>query len=204
MFLFKPLCTSINTEKTNMYFVTEILKQFATISEKAKIELAEMVIKRELPKGTLLLEEGKTCKYLNFLESGFARAFYYQDGKKITSWFAFENDIVASMYSFTTQKPSFENIEIIENSVFHSIYFEQLEKLYRKYPEFNLIGRLLIEKYFIELEERILSLQIQPAKERYQKILKNQPELLQRASLGHIASYLGISQETLSRIRANI
>jgi len=187
-----------------VYFITDLLKQFATISEQARIELAGFITKRELPKGTLLLEQGKTCKHLNFLESGFARAFYYQNGKEITSWFAFENDIVASMYSFTAQKPSFESIEIVETSVLHSLTYDQLQQLYQKYPEFNLIGRLLTEKYFIELEERILSLQIQSAKERYQKILKNQPELLQRASLGHIASYLGISQETLSRIRANI
>jgi len=187
-----------------VYFITDLLKQFATISEPASIELAGFIIKRELPKGTFLLEQGKTCKHLNFLESGFARAFYYKVGKEITTWFAFEHDIVASMYSFTAQKPSLENIEIIETSVVHSITYDQLQQLYQKYPEFNLIGRLLIEKYFIELEERILSLQIQPAKERYQKILQNQPELLQRASLGHIASYLGISQETLSRIRADI
>jgi len=112
------------------------------------------------------LEQGKTCKFLNFLESGFVRAFYYKDGKEITSWFAFENDIVTSMYSFTAQKPSFENIEIIENSVLHSIHFDQLQQLYQQFPEFNLIGRLITEKYFIELEERIFSLQIKSAKER--------------------------------------
>ncbi len=187
-----------------MYFITEILQQFATISEQARTVLAKVITKRELSKGTLLLEQGKTCKHLNFLEIGFARAFYYRDGKEITSWFAFENDIVASMYSFTTQKPSLENIEIVETSVVHSISYDQLQQLYQKYSEFNLIGRLLTEKYFIELEERIFSLQNQTAKERYQEILKYKPELLQRASLGHIASYLGISQETLSRIRASI
>jgi len=187
-----------------MHFIIEILKPFGTISEQAKMLLAEVVVRRELPKGTLLLEQGKTCKYLNFMEIGFARAFYYQDGKEITSWFAFENDIVASMYSFTTQKPSYENIEIIEDSVLHSIYFDNLQQLYNMYPEFNLIGRLLIEKYFVELEERIFSLQMKSAKERYNEIVKKHPEFLKRASLGHIASYLGISQETLSRIRANI
>ncbi|NOY36910.1 MAG: Crp/Fnr family transcriptional regulator [Chlorobi bacterium] len=187
-----------------MYFIMETLKRFGTISEQARIVLAEVITKRSLPKGTLLLEQGKTCKYLNFMESGFARAYYYREGKEITSWFAFENDIVASMYSFTAQKPSYENIEIMENCVLHSIHFDQLQQLYKEYPEFNLIGRLLIEKYFVELEERIFSLQIQSAKERYKEILNNHPELLKRASLGHIASYLGISQETLSRIRANI
>ena len=138
-----------------MHFISEILKPFGTISEQAKMVLADAITIRKFSKGTLLLEQGKTCKYLNFIEIGFARAFYYQDGKDITSWFAFENDIVASMYSFTTQKPSYENIEIIEDSVLHSIHFDKLQQLYLTYPEFNLIGRLLIEKYFVELEERI-------------------------------------------------
>ena len=166
-----------------MYFITDLLKQFGTISEQAEIELDGFITKRELPKGTFLLEQGKICKQLNFLENGFARAFYFRDGKEITTWFAFEHDLVASMYSFTAQKPSLENIEVIETSVVHSLTYDQLQQLYQKYPEFNLIGRLLIEKYFIELEERILSLQIRSAKERCQKILMSQPELLQRASL---------------------
>ena len=78
------------------------------------------------------------------------------------------------------------------------------QKAFEKYPEFNLIGRLLTEKYYIELEERTISLQFQTATERYLKLLQQQPQLLQKASLGMIASYLGISQETLSRIRKKI
>ena len=187
-----------------MQIIIKILNQFATISEQAKTELAEVVKKNELSKGKLLLEQGETCRHLYFLESGFARGFYYQNGKDITTWFAFENDIVTSMFSFVAQKPSFESIEILEDSVMYGIGYEQLQQFYQKYPKFNLIGRLLVEKYYIELEERTLSLQFQSAKERYRKIINNQPALLQRASLGHIASYLGISQETLSRIRAKI
>jgi CRP/FNR family transcriptional regulator, anaerobic regulatory protein len=187
-----------------LQFITEILNQFTTVSEQAEKALAKVFTKIEYPKGKLLLEQGKICRHLYFLESGFVRGFYYQAGREITSWFAFENDIVASMYSFTAQKPSFEIIEILENSVLHCINYDQLQQLYNKFPEFNCAGRLLIEKYYIELEERTFSFQIQSAKERYQEILNTQPALLQRASLGHIASYLGISQETLSRIRANV
>jgi CRP/FNR family transcriptional regulator, anaerobic regulatory protein len=187
-----------------LHFITEILDQFTTINGQAEKELVKSAIKKELPKGNLILEQGKTCSHLYFLESGFARSFYIQNGKDVTSWFAFENDIFASVYSFTSQKPSFENIEILEDSVLYCVSYDKLQQLYLKYPEFNLIGRLLLERYYIELEERTFSFQMQSAKERYQEILNNQPELLKRASLGHIASYLGISQETLSRIRANI
>lgn len=184
--------------------IVNILNQFATISEKAKRDLTDIVSVKEFSKATFLLEHGKTCRHLYFLKSGFVRSFYYQDGKEITSWFAFENEPVTSMYSFITQKPSFETIEVLEDSILYAVSYDNLQMLFKNYPEFNLIGRLLTEKYYIELEERTMSLQFETATERYKKIIELQPQLLQKASLGMIASYLGISQETLSRIRNKI
>jgi cAMP-binding proteins - catabolite gene activator and regulatory subunit of cAMP-dependent protein kinases len=185
-----------------MQAIFENITQFAILSEQLKNELEKWSEKKEASKGDLLLEQGKICRYLYFLEKGFARGFYYHDGKDITSWFAFENDIVTSMYSFIRQRPGIENIEILETSQLYCISYVHLQRLYKEYPEFNLIGRLITEKYYIQLESRLFSLQYLPAKERYKKLLEEKPQLLQRASLGHIASYLGISQETLSRIRA--
>jgi hypothetical protein len=74
--------------------------------------------------------------------------------------------------------------------------------MYKKYPELNYLGRLLTEKYYLDLMERTYCLQFQSAKESYEHLIQTHPQLIKRASLGHIASYLGISQETLSRIRA--
>lgn len=181
--------------------IINILEQFAAVSEEAKAELTDLVLIEEYKAGSCILEQGKICKTLYFLQSGCVRSFHDQDGKKITSWFAFENDPVTSMYSFVSQKPSFETIEVLEDSILYAISYQNLQLLFEKYPEFNLIGRLLTEKYYIGLEERTMSLQTQSAKDRYQQIVEHQPQLLQRASLGMIASYLGISQETLSRIR---
>lgn len=160
--------------------------------------------KRVLEKDEILLQEGKTCRFLYFIKSGFVRGFYHHDGKEITSWFAYENDALTSMYSFISQKPSFETIEVLEDCILYEISYENVQFLFKKYPEFNLIGRLITEKYYIKLEERTMSLQFQSATERYLKILQEQPLLLQKASLGMLASYLGISQETLSRIRKKI
>jgi CRP/FNR family transcriptional regulator, anaerobic regulatory protein len=184
-----------------MQDVINILESLGTISDAAKVSLQKRVVKKECPKNHLLLKEGKICRHLYFITQGCARSFYYKDGKEITSWFAFETDAVTSMYSFVSQKPSFENIEILEESVLYAISFDNLQKMYLEYPEFNLIGRLFTEKYYIELEERVMSLQFLTAKERYQKLLAQQPMLLQRVTLGQVASYLGITQETLSRIR---
>jgi len=181
--------------------VIDIISQYLKISEQTTAKLATYIIHKNFKKGTLLLKGGETCQYLYFLKKGFARGFFYQDGKDITSWFALENDMVASFYSFVTQKPSFESIEVLENSTLYAISYENLQQLYHQFPEFNFVGRRFVEKYYVELMTRTMSFQFQSAKERYQELLAHQPQLFQRASLGHIASYLGVSQETLSRIR---
>lgn len=200
----QSLPASIKRRQYTLDKIFTILGRFANISEQAKNEIISKVSIKEIVKGSYIVEQGKTCKYLYFIKAGFIRGFYLQDGKEITTWFASENDAVTSMYSFITQKPSFETIEVLEDCILYEINYENLQLLFKKYPEFNLIGRLLTEKYYIELEERTMSLQFQTATERYLKLLQEQPQLLQKASLGMIASYLGISQETLSRIRKKI
>lgn len=185
-----------------MLWLLNQISQFAPISPEGQLALASVLVRKEVPKGYVLLEHGKICRHLYMLEKGFARGYYTQDGRDISLWFAFEGDILASYYSFVTLKPSYTTIEILEDSTIAGVSYDQLNELYRSYPEFNLIGRLMTEKYFIELEERTLSFQFQSASERYHQLIERHPQLLQKASLGHIASFLGISQETLSRIRA--
>jgi len=182
--------------------LSEILNLFPKISDQARKDFTKCIYEKKFNKGTLLLKQGEICKYIYFLKEGFARGFYYHEGKEFTLWFGLENDIITSMYSFVSQKNSFESIEFLENSIVYCLEYEQLQRLYKQHIEINLIGRLFTEKYYIKLEERVMSLQFQSALERYNQIIKNKPNLLQRASLGHIASYLGITQETLSRIRS--
>ncbi|MDP9046605.1 MAG: Crp/Fnr family transcriptional regulator, partial [Bacteroidota bacterium] len=90
----------------------------------------------------------------------------------------------------------------LEDSVLQSINWDQLQSLYQDYPEFNKTGRLITEHYYIKSEERTIDLQTLSAKQRYEKLLSTYPDILQKASLGQIASFLSIKQETLSRIRA--
>jgi CRP-like cAMP-binding protein len=187
-----------------MQELIEYFERYTPISLEAKTELAGTVKIIKTCKGQILLHQGNVCRNLYIIKNGFLRGYYFQDGKEFTSWFAFENDVAASMYSFVTQKPGYESIEALEDSTLYSIEYNQLQYFYKKYMEINLIGRLFTEKYYISLEERKNSLQFQSAKDRYEGLLEKQPRLLQRASLGMIASYLGISQETLSRIRNKI
>jgi len=179
-----------------------ILGQLLPLSTALKEDLSAKLVVRKAEKGEILIAEGKVCNQLFFIRKGCLRGFHYQNGKEITLWFGFENDFATSTYSFVSQKAGYENIEIIEESILYAITYEDLNTIYRLHPEFNYAGRLLTEKYYLDLMERTLRLQYQTAKENYLQLITTHPHILKRASLGHIASYLGISQETLSRIRA--
>ena len=172
------------------------------LSSELKEDLSMNVFVRKAKKKEILISEGKICDQLFFIKKGFLRGFHYQNGKEITTWFGFENDFATSSYSFVSQKVGYETVEVIEDSILYTITYENLDSIYGRHPEFNYVGRLLTEKYYIDLMERALCLQFQTAKESYEQLVATHPHILKRASLGHIASYLGISQETLSRIRA--
>ncbi len=184
--------------------ILNILSPFATLGDDAKADLFNVVSHKKIPKNYRLLDEGGVCRYIYFLHNGIVRGFKNRDGKEITTWFACENDLFTAMYSFITQKPSVESIEALEDSYVYFISHKDLQTLFKTHPEFNLIGRILTERYYVQLEERAISLQTQSATERYQNFIVEHPQILQRTSLGVISSYLGISQETLSRIRKNL
>ncbi|MOA17822.1 hypothetical protein D3C78_1380910 [compost metagenome] len=115
-----------------------------------------------------------------------------------------ENDIMLSVYSFFSQKPAFEYIETMEDSMFITLSFTKLQQLYREFPEFNIIGRIITEQYYVQSEARAIALRQHSAEERYKTLLKSDPELIKRVSVTVLASYLGMSRETLSRVRARI
>jgi CRP-like cAMP-binding protein len=163
--------------------------------------IKESLKKTHLLKKDFLVKEGQISKKIYFLEKGTCRAFYFSEEKEITNWFMSDNDIVISVFSFFTQSPSLENIELLEDTVLYSISYQSLQQLYQQFPQFNLHGRIITEQYYMLSEQRNFALKKQSAKHRYDLLLKQYPHILQKASLGHIASYLGITQETLSRIR---
>jgi CRP-like cAMP-binding protein len=156
----------------------------------------------KLTKGENILEKGARCSHLYFTESGLLRGYYFDESKEITHWFAREGEFATGFYSFISKEPSFEYIQALEDCLLTQITYPDLQKLYATFPETERLGRIITENYYLKLEERLLSLQFKTAKERYNSLLERNPKLLQRVALGQIASYLGITQETLSRIRA--
>ena len=156
-----------------------------------------------LKKGENLQNFGQTCKTIYFLKSGVARIFYYKDGIDITESFAFEGEIIARVESLFTGNPSQKAIQILEDSEIIAINATQLFDLYYKFPQIERLFRMIFEAGYVETVKRIESIQFHMAEERYEALLRK-PNLLQRIPLKHIASYLGITQVSLSRIRSNL
>ena len=178
------------------------LENLIPIDDKAKAFLGNAIQNVEIKKKHSLLEPGQKAKNLFFIKQGILRGYTIQKRKDITTWFSFENEFSTSLSSFLSGDPSFEGIEAVEDCELFSISYEYLNELYLGFPEFERVGRLLIEQFYIELEMRMIQFQFKSARERYSYFLKKYSHISHRIPLTHIASYLGITKETLSRIRS--
>ena len=152
-------------------------------------------------KNHYLLKEGQVAHRLFFITEGSARTFYFHDGKDITSWIYREGMLITSWSSFYSRSPAFENIELLEESRINSISYDDLQKLYETYPKMQKFGRIMVEQQMTFLDYFYRGFYFMTAKEKYDLLLSTFPDVTQRVNLGHVASLLGITQETLSRIR---
>lgn len=157
-----------------------------------------------LEKGTTLLREGQFGDKTYFIVSGCARVFYLRDGKDISDWFAFENDFVSSLDSFFNNVRSPHYIELLEDSVLVEISRKNVDELSDKYRDFERLSKLVFIQTILRQQERILSMQFHSAEQKYKNLLIIRPNIVQRVPLTHIASYIGITLETMSRIRRHI
>lgn len=180
------------------------LSSVISISQELEREIRAVSKTISVSKGDHLIHIDERCSRLYFIDKGLLRGYHFLDGKEITNWFAQEAEFATCFYAFIAARPSFEYVQALEDSELTALEYSALQTLYTSFPETERIGRIITENYYIRLEERVLNLQFKTAKERYHKLLSSKPSLLQRATLGQIASYLGITQETLSRIRAEL
>ena len=150
-----------------------------------------------------ILKLNQVSKTLKFVLSGVYRVYQLKDGKEITSYFNYEerNPLVASFVSLLANKPSTEFIECIIPGKVISISYSDWKELYKTSLELNVFGRLMAEKNYLLAIQRIESLQYQNASERYEMFLKLYPNLLNQIPHHYISSYLGITPESLSRVR---
>jgi len=187
-----------------MHNFLQHVSSYYTLSMDAIKALQACFTKVELYKNDLLLKEGQVCTHLYFIEKGSLRGFYNIDGKETTYWFGFENDFVTSFHSYITQTAAVENIQAMEHTVLWSVAKASLTQLFNEHHEIERLVRIAYERYYIKLEERFVNAQFKTAAQKYNELLQHNPHILNRVPLGYVAAYLGITQETLSRIRAKL
>jgi CRP-like cAMP-binding protein len=132
---------------------------------------------------------------------GAVRGFIREGQKDITTWIVIENELVTSIFGIDNPAPSIENIQALENCELLALSFDSLNELYDRFPEFNLIARKLLQRYYADAERRAFIARLTKAQNKYRHFLLLHQPLANRIPLKYIASYLGMTLETLSRVR---
>ncbi len=164
--------------------------------------LSSISIDKVFKKGDYLLHEGDVCKKSYWIEKGIARKYYLNDGKEITTELYFENDVAIAFDSYCLQKPSREFIQALTDITVSQTDFIGFQKAKQTFSALQQLDLMMTEYYAMWLEERLFQFHTMDAKSRYKNIIEQHPHIVQHIPLTFIASYLGISLETLSRIRA--
>ena len=182
--------------------IVEFVKTFMpSLKEVSTEQILKFISVIQKPKGTKLFSEGKRHSNFYFIIKGAAKSYYLKDGKEVCLWFAFEKDTLGSIMTYNGA-PSNETIELLEDSELICYETEELKRLAKENLAISHLIHEMLEEHALFLEYRLQQLLFMSSKERYENLLKVAPEVFQRISLTDIASYLGISRETLSRLRA--
>lgn len=172
-----------------------------SVNRMALLIIAEQFDERAFKKNDYLLKSGKVSDYF-FLSKGFLRAFTFDtEGNEVTTYFYPKDRVVFDASSFFLRIPSSENIQAVTDCIVYSTNFNKLNSLFHSVPEFREFGRQMLVKEFVAYKQRTLAMINKSAEERYDDLINENIDIFQFAPLKYIASYLGISERTLNRIR---
>jgi CRP-like cAMP-binding protein len=171
------------------------------LSDQTKVEIGRHLEILNLNKRHLLIQENQRHDFAYFVIKGAVRSFYLKDGIEVNTWFALENDMVGSLQNFN-DKPSRETMELVENSTLIAINIKKIKPLMLSNIQIANFINAIIEEYALFLEDKFYFSQMMNSIDKYLTLVDKQPQLLQRIPLTYIASFLGITRETLSRLRA--
>lgn len=166
-------------------------------------DIHKLVKVKTYKKGAMLLVPGKVANYACFIMEGLVKSYYVRedDITEVTTKFLFEKSIITSIFSFYSRQPGNEYIVAMEDTMVSCLHYDDMQLLLKKHPTYNYIIRIITERYLFFLEVELYNMRKPLAEDRYHFFLKHFPHLLQRLALKDIASYLGMSMETLSRVR---
>ncbi len=182
----------------------KFIQSNAVISEAIINEIVKHFEVKNVRKDDFILSAGKICNEYMFLEEGYIRTYIYDyNGCDVTTNFYFKNQPVFDASSFFFRSTSKENIQALTDCKGWILSYDTINNLFHSIPEFREFGRLMLVKEFCTLKERMLSALTETAEERYLTLIQNNPDIFQYSSLKNIASYLGITDTSFSRIRKN-
>lgn len=178
------------------------LKKLVSFSPEELAFILTQFEEEKVDKNEILIKAGQVCHKLYFIEKGIGRSFYLkEDGKEVTEWFFGSDNFMTSVDSYFQQTPSFYSLQVLEDAILHSISKEKMDFLLSKYTNMEKLFRLVSIEMLSKIVRKLNAIQFQTAKERYEYMLLEFPDIVHQVPLGSVASYLGMTQETLSRIR---
>lgn len=180
-------------DKYNVKFSSESIENFESI-----------LTRKEYKKDEMILDEGQTSRYIYIIEKGMIRQFYYKDGRDITEHFSCEGNIATCLESLFLQKPTHLLVQALEPSTIFLLDYDKWKKLCDEVPEINQLYRAVMEYKLVVSQQKADSWRFENSRERYDRFCKEFPSVSRRASVAHIASYLLMTPETLSRVRAGV
>ncbi|WP_433833901.1 Crp/Fnr family transcriptional regulator [Flavobacterium anhuiense] len=180
-----------------------IISSFQELDLMTELAVKKSFTEETFKKGEFLIEENKICDKIYFIKSGAIRRFCIEDGEEVTKWIYTDNQFVTSMSSFFEQKPSFENFQTCEETIVYSLSYSD-EQTLLEYPLFVKFHIKQLRSYLSKINEFNHLFRLMTAEKKYLFLLESFPQIIKKAKLKYIASLIGVSQETLSRIRASI
>ncbi|MDW8849473.1 Crp/Fnr family transcriptional regulator [Flavobacterium sp. MMLR14_040] len=181
----------------------DVINAFQELDFETEEAIKKYFIVERFKKDQFIIEEGKVCSKIYFIKSGVVRRFSLEDGIEVTKWIYTDNQFVTSLSSFFEQKPSFESLQACEETIVYSLLYSD-ELILLKYPLFSQFHIKQLRLYLSKINEFHHIFRIMNAQEKYEYLLESFPQIILKAKLKHIASLIGVSQETISRIRASI
>ena len=190
-----------NVSITTRDVARELARRYSTMTHEELDLLESILLPIKFAKNDMILREGETCTNIYWVVKGLVRQYYYKNGKELTEYMATENNIVMCIESLFREQPLQLQIKALEPSILIALPKADLEAVAMKSVNIQILYRKILEESLIVSQHRADMLRFESAQDRYQKLVKNQPQLVLRAPLVYIASYLQMTPETLSRVR---
>ena len=181
----------------------ELARRYSTMTHEELDVLESILVPMKFQKGEIILHEGEICENIYWVAKGLVRQFYYKNEKELTEYMATEDNIVMSIESLFKEQPSHQQIHALEPTIIFALPKDKLEREAVRNVNIQMLYRKILEESLILSQIKADMLRFEPAPERYAKLVKRSPQLVLRAPLVYIASYLQMTPETLSRVRTS-